>query len=166
MVHGIIIKKKKYLFSVEYEFNLHSFRQQIVNESNHITSLSSGILFCICCSGLWTKKRKASQTFRVAILSLGYCTDRGKAGVICDLPSCRKETKYPAGIIQSDQKVCAHPLITIGKVISNVQCPSLVSGHLLTCRTVFSISVIADSIYVVMVSDWNCLKYFCMFFVL
>jgi hypothetical protein len=82
--------------------------------------------------------------------------------------------------IQCDQKVSVHLMITIQKVTSNVQSvPLPISWHLLTIRTVFSKtafsintglaltpSVIPNSNYVTMVSDWNCLKYFYVFFVL
>jgi hypothetical protein len=54
-------------------------------------------------------------------------------------------------------------MITIQKVTSNVQCPPPVSIHLLTRRLAVTPSVIANYNYVIMVSDLNCLKYFCLF---
>jgi hypothetical protein len=70
---------------------------------------------------------------------------------------------------QGDQKVSVHLMITIQKVTSNVQSvprqsPDIYWHAKLCSRRPCSVSVIPNSKYVIMVSDWNCLKYFCVFF--
>jgi hypothetical protein len=68
--------------------------------------------------------------------------------------------------IQGDQKVSVHLMITIQKVTSNFQsAPTNFQGHGDTKLTL-TLSVIPNSNYVIMVSELNCLKYFCVFFVL
>jgi hypothetical protein len=83
--------------------------------------------------------------------------------------------------IQSDRKVSVHLMITIQKVKSNIQsvprqCPDIY-WHYLTQSDCLAVdrqgqrytsltltpSVIPNYNYVTMVSDWNCLKYFCVF---
>jgi hypothetical protein len=64
--------------------------------------------------------------------------------------------------IQGDQKVSEHVIITIHKVTSNVQSVPLQGQG--DNRLALTPSVISNSNYVIMVSVWNCLKYFCAFF--
>jgi hypothetical protein len=59
-------------------------------------------------------------------------------------------------IIQGDQKVSVHLTITIQKVTSNVQSVPHQSPDIYWQTP----SVFPNSNYVIVVSDWNCLKYF------
>jgi hypothetical protein len=73
--------------------------------------------------------------------------------------------------IQGDLKVSVHLMITIQKVTSNVQSfprqfPDIYIYVYIDTRLTLTASVIPNSNYVIMVSDWNRLKYFCVFFVL
>jgi hypothetical protein len=85
------------------------------------------------------------------------------------------ESRYSCTILQGDQKVSVHLMITIQKVTSNVQSVPRQSPDVYwhadrqgqgDTRITLTPSVIPNSNYVIMVSDWNCLKYFCVFFVL
>jgi hypothetical protein len=74
-------------------------------------------------------------------------------------------------VIQGDQKFYVHLMITIKKVTSNVQSVPRQSDCLAAdrqdqgdTRLTLTPSVIPNSNYVIMVSDWNCLKYFFLFF--
>jgi hypothetical protein len=71
--------------------------------------------------------------------------------------------------IQGDQKVCVQLIITIQILTSKVapcQSPDIYCHAELfsTARLTLTPSVIPDSNYVVMVSNWKCLKYYCVFF--
>jgi hypothetical protein len=72
-------------------------------------------------------------------------------------------------VVQGEQKVSVHLMITIQKVTSNVQSVPRQSPDIYWhargyTRLTLTASVIPNSNYVIMVSDWNCLKYFCVFF--
>jgi hypothetical protein len=69
-------------------------------------------------------------------------------------------------VVQCVQKVSMHLMITIQKVTSNVQSAPASLQTFIYTRLTLTPSVIPNSNYVSMVSDWNCLKYFCLFFVL
>ena len=69
--------------------------------------------------------------------------------------------------IQSDQKVSVHLMITTQNVISNVQSVPRQSPDIYwqgqgDTRLTLTPPVITNSNYVIMVGDWNCLKY-CIF---
>jgi hypothetical protein len=66
--------------------------------------------------------------------------------------------------MQGEQKVSVHLMIAIQKVTSNVQSvpPASLQGRGDT-RLTLTPSVIRNSNYVIVESDWNCLKYFCVF---
>ena len=68
------------------------------------------------------------------------------------------------GLIQSDQKVSVHLMITIHKVTSIVQSVHRLSpDNYWHGRTAFGVSIMfPNSNYPITVSDWNCLKY-CIF---
>jgi hypothetical protein len=70
---------------------------------------------------------------------------------------------YVCMYIQGDQKVSVHLMITIQKVPSNVQCPPASLQTFIDTGLTLTLSVIPNSNYVIMVSDWNCLNYFCIF---
>jgi hypothetical protein len=72
---------------------------------------------------------------------------------------------YPfiKSVIQGDQKVSVHLMITIQKVTSNIQVsPASLQGQGDTTLTLTP-SIIPNSNYVIIVSDWNCLEYFLCF---
>jgi hypothetical protein len=70
-------------------------------------------------------------------------------------------------VIHGDQKVSVHLMITIQKVTSNVQSvPRQSPDSIDTPNCVLEDRVQYSTVHVIMVSDWNCLKYFCVFFVL
>jgi hypothetical protein len=69
-------------------------------------------------------------------------------------------------VIQGNQKVSVHLMITVQKVTSNVQSVLRQSPDRQgqgDTRLTLTPSVIPNSSYVIMVRDWNCLKYFCAF---
>jgi hypothetical protein len=75
--------------------------------------------------------------------------------------------------LQGDQKVSVHLMIIIQKVTSNVPSVPRQSADMAAdrqgqgdTRLTLTPSVIHNSKYVIMVSDLNCLKYFCVFCVL
>jgi hypothetical protein len=74
-------------------------------------------------------------------------------------------------IIQGDKKVSVHRMTTIQKVTSNVQSVPRQSADIYwhggggRTRLTLTPSVIPNCNHVTMVSDWNCLKYFWVFFV-
>ena len=66
-------------------------------------------------------------------------------------------------VVQGDQKVSVHLMITIQKVTSYVQSvprqsPTFIDRARGDTRITLTPSVIPDSNYVIMVGDWNCLK--------
>jgi hypothetical protein len=65
--------------------------------------------------------------------------------------------------IQGDQTVSVHMMNTVQKVTNIVQSVSRQSPDIY-CRLTLTPSVIHNSNYAIMVSNWNCLKYFCWFF--
>jgi hypothetical protein len=74
--------------------------------------------------------------------------------------------------VQGDQKVSVHLMSTVQKVTSNVQSVHRQSPDIYwhadcqgqeDIRLTLTPSIIPNSNYVIMVSDWNCLKYFCLF---
>jgi hypothetical protein len=67
--------------------------------------------------------------------------------------------------VQGDQKVSVHLMITIQKVTIMFKVSPASLQTFIDTRDTLMPSVIPNSNYVIMVSDWNCLKYFCMFFV-
>jgi hypothetical protein len=72
--------------------------------------------------------------------------------------------------IQGDQKVSVHLMITIHKTsslshyVAQSDCLEADCQGWSVIRLTLTPSVIPNSNYVIMVSDWNCLKYFCEFF--
>jgi hypothetical protein len=89
--------------------------------------------------------------------------------ILTEVSRLLNNSSYPLSFvyryIQGDQKVSVHLMITIQKVTSNVQ--SVPRRHLFTrdgdTRLTLTPSVIPNSNYIIMVSDWNCLKYLCVF---
>jgi hypothetical protein len=78
------------------------------------------------------------------------------------VPARNQTPDYPACslvIIQVDQKVSVYLMITIQKATSNVQSVPRQSPDIYWHSH-------QRHLYIIMVSDWNCSKYFCMFFVL
>jgi hypothetical protein len=65
--------------------------------------------------------------------------------------------------MQGDQKVSVQLMIIIQKATSNVQSVPHQSSDQGDTRPTLTLSVIPNSNCVIMVSDWNCLKYFCLF---
>jgi hypothetical protein len=66
---------------------------------------------------------------------------------------------------QGDQKVCVHLMITIQKFTNIVQSVTPSSHQtFIDTRLTLTPPVIPNYNYVIMVSDWNCLKHFCVFF--
>jgi hypothetical protein len=71
-------------------------------------------------------------------------------------------------LVQGDQKFPVHLMITIQKVkvmfkVSPASLQTFIDTPNYT-RLPLTPSVTPNSNYVIMVSDWNCLKYFCVFF--
>jgi hypothetical protein len=68
--------------------------------------------------------------------------------------------------LQYDQKVSVHLIVTIQKVTSSVQSVTRQSAARQgqgDTRLTLTPSAIPNSNYIIMVNDWNCLKYFCVF---
>jgi hypothetical protein len=92
-----------------------------------------------------------------------YQTEKHEAFMYCHLAIWHLTSD-----IQRDQKVSVHLMITIQKVASNIQrtpCQSPDIHHQGQGDTRLTLmpSVIPNSNYIIMVSDWNFLKYFCLF---
>jgi hypothetical protein len=113
--------------------------------------------------------------FRSARVNVKFCFQRISPNDRQILPFLEHE--IPASVLQSFShtilpmansagwsKISLQLMITIQTVTSNVQFPLSVSRHLLTrqgdIRLPLTPSVTPHSNYVIMVSDWNCLKYF------
>jgi hypothetical protein len=80
-----------------------------------------------------------------------------------------RQPTTPCYIVQGDQKVSVHLTITKQNVTSNVQSVLRLAADRQgqgDIRLTLTPSVIPNCNYVIMVSDWICLKYFCVFFVL
>jgi hypothetical protein len=69
-------------------------------------------------------------------------------------------------LVQGDQKFSVHLMITVRTLGYLAQFDCLASDRQSqgNTRLTLTLSVIPDCNYVMMVSDWNCLKYFCLFF--
>jgi hypothetical protein len=67
-------------------------------------------------------------------------------------------------IVQGDHKVSVHLTIIIQKVTSNIQSVPRQSAERGDTRLTLTPSVTPNSNCVIVVSYWNCLKYFCLFF--
>jgi hypothetical protein len=91
-----------------------------------------------------------------------------------ELPNLIVRWQIPVGVsisqVQGDQKVSVHLIITIQKVTGNVQSVPRQSPDIYwqrqgqgDTRLTLTPSDIPNSNYVIMISYWNCLKYFCVF---
>jgi hypothetical protein len=68
----------------------------------------------------------------------------------------------PKDIVQDDKKLSVHLIFTIQKVARNVQSVPRHSRDIYWHAELFSRRP-CSVYYVIMISDWNCLKYFCIF---
>jgi hypothetical protein len=66
-------------------------------------------------------------------------------------------------VLYGDQKVSAHLMIAIQQVTIKVQSFPASLQTFIDTKLTLTPSVIPNSNYVIMVSDWNCLKYFACF---
>jgi hypothetical protein len=94
------------------------------------------------------------------------CTSSSIAEVPCRYSDSNTQG-ISSSLLQGDQKVSVHLMNTIQKVTSNVQsvfdCLSADRQGQGDTRLTLTPSIIPNYNYVIIVSDWNGLKYFCVF---
>jgi hypothetical protein len=176
--YGLLSEEVMLLYDLKYKFGPNQDKVSITNVLNCSSTITQKMTLIstptICCF-------MGEQNDR----SLRFTTDRHlatKSGIYPLTPVCscgglldkhhwvwfKKKKLLQAArtefVIQDDQNVSAHLMITILKTQSVCSATDR-QGHVGT-RLTLTLSVIPNSNYVTMVSDWNCLKYVCVFFVL
>jgi hypothetical protein len=82
---------------------------------------------------------------------------------VIDFKKAYGSVRRGEGLVQGNQKVSVHVIITIHKVASNVQSVPRHSPDVYWHAELCSRRKCSVKHYVITVSDWNCLKYFCVF---